>query len=107
MKAAQEKGLCHREQQFVMGIPAAEMGFANSEELVLVQGIIDAYLEEEQGLILIDYKTDKVSPGQEDYLVKRYKSQLDYYQRALEQMTGKLVAERLIYSITLQKEIVL
>ncbi|EHI60499.1 PD-(D/E)XK nuclease family protein, partial [Hungatella hathewayi] len=67
----------------------------------------DAYLEEEQGLILIDYKTDKVSPGQEDYLVKRYKSQLDYYQRALEQMTGKLVAERLIYSITLQKEIVL
>lgn len=105
MKAAQKKGLCHREQQFVMGIPAAEMGFANSEELVLVQGIIDACLEEEDGLVLIDYKTDRVLPGQEDDLVKRYKSQLDYYQRALEQMTGKTVSERLIYSITLQKEI--
>ncbi len=105
MKAAQQKGLCHREQQFVMGIPASEMGFANSGELVLVQGIIDAYLEEDGGLVLIDYKTDRVSEGQEDYFIKRYKSQLDYYQRALEQMTGKHVAERLIYSITLQKEV--
>lgn len=105
MKTAHQNGFLHREQQFVMGIPASEMGFADSEELVLVQGIIDAYLEEPSGLVLIDYKTDRISPGQEDYLVKRYKSQLDYYQRALEQITGKHVSQRLIYSITLQKEI--
>lgn len=47
MKAAQEKGLCHREQQFVIGIPTAKMGFASLERLVLVQGTIDAYLKEE------------------------------------------------------------
>ena len=55
------------------------------------------------GMVLIDYKTDHVSDG--EILVKRYKVQLDYYQRALEQMTGKRVKERIIYSLALQKEI--
>ena len=59
--------------------------------------------EEEDGMVLIDYKTDHVSDG--EILVKRYKVQLDYYQRALEQMTGKRVKERIIYSLALQKEI--
>lgn len=61
------------------------------------------WLEEEDGMVLIDYKTDHVSDG--EILVKRYKVQLDYYQRALEQMTGKRVKERIIYSLALQKEI--
>lgn len=107
MKEAQALGKCHKEQQFVMGIPAAEMGLGRSKELVLVQGIIDAYLEEDQGLVLIDYKTDHVLPGHEQDLIDRYSKQLDYYQRALEQITGRQVTERLIYSITLQKEILL
>ncbi len=105
MKAAQEAGGCHREQQFVMGIPAREMELADSDELVLIQGIIDAYLEEEDGLVLVDYKTDALRPGQEELLVKRYRVQLDYYQRALEQITGRRVKERMIYSLSLQKEI--
>lgn len=75
----------------------------DSDELVLIQGIIDVWLEEEGGMVLIDYKTDHVSDG--EILVKRYKVQLDYYQRALEQMTGKRVKERIIYSLALQKEI--
>lgn len=75
----------------------------DSDELVLIQGIIDVWLEEEDGMVLIDYKTDHVSDG--EILVKRYKVQLDYYQRALEQMTGKRVKERIIYSLALQKEI--
>ena len=70
---------------------------------MLIQGIIDVWLEEEDGMVLIDYKTDHVSDG--EILVKRYKVQLDYYQRALEQMTGKRVKERIIYSLALQKEI--
>jgi len=31
--------------------------------------------------------------------------QMDYYQRALEQMTGKKVKEKIIYSMALEKEI--
>ena len=103
MTRAQAKRQCHREQQFVMGVPAREMHMGDSDELVLIQGIIDVWLEEEGGMVLIDYKTDHVSDG--EILVKRYKVQLDYYQRALEQMTGKRVKERIIYSLALQKEI--
>lgn len=103
---AQKEGRCHREQQFVMGIPAEEIGAGDSKELVLIQGIIDAYLEEEDGLVLIDYKTDHILKGQEDVLIKRYRSQIDYYQRALEQIVGKNVKERIIYSLSLQKEVI-
>jgi len=105
MGLAQREGRLHREQQFVMGIPAEEMGLGKSKELVLIQGIIDAWMEEDGGLVLVDYKTDRVGFGKEEVLVKRYKVQLDYYKRALEQMVKKPVKERVIYSLALQKEI--
>lgn len=60
MAAACREGRLHREQQFIIGIPAEEIGRGESKELVLVQGVIDAYIEEEDGLVLIDYKTDRV-----------------------------------------------
>ena len=107
MSAAQAKGLLYKEQQFVIGIPAREMEVCSSDELVLIQGIIDAYMEEEDGLVLIDYKTDHVVRGRESLLTERYGIQLEYYKRALEQMTGKKVTEKIIYSLTLQVEIVL
>ncbi len=105
MSLAQTEGRLHREQQFVMGIPAEDMGLGQSRELVLIQGIIDAWIEEEDGLVLIDYKTDQVEKGREEILVKRYKVQMDYYKKALEQMVKKPVKERIIYSLALQKEI--
>ena len=74
-----------------LGIPAEELGLGQSRELVLIQGIIDAWMEETDGLVLIDYKTDRVAPGQEEVLVKRYGVQLDYYKRALEQIVKKPV----------------
>ncbi len=104
---AQAEGKCRREQQFIMGIPAKEIGAGDSEEPVLIQGIIDAYLEEEDGLVLIDYKTDHIPQGQEEILVKRYRTQMDYYQKALEQIAGKKVKQRIIYSLSLQKEVTL
>ena len=102
---AQKEGRLYREQQFVLGISAKEMGLAESEELVLIQGVIDAWIEEPEGLVLIDYKTDRISQGEEEVLVKRYQVQIDYYRRALEQMIKKKVTEKIIYSLALQKEI--
>lgn len=103
MSLAQKDGRLHKEQQFVMGIPAREMGAGDSDELIVIQGIIDAYLEEDGQLVVMDYKTDKVRCG--ETLVEHYKKQLDYYQYALEKMTGKTVKEKIIYSMTLQQEI--
>lgn len=72
-------------------------------ELILVQGIIDAYFEEEDGLVVLDYKTDRVRKAEE--LVEKYQEQLRYYAKALEQMTGKKVKEKIIYAFSLGKEI--
>ena len=69
-----------------------------------MQGIMDAYFEESDGIVLIDYKTDHVKDAEE--LVRRYRKQLEIYAESLEQMTGKTVKERIIYSFCLGKEIV-
>ena len=76
-------------------------------ETVLVQGIIDAYFVEDGEIVLVDYKTDRVRRGQEQKLIDLYHVQLEDYAQALERMTGKKVKEKIIYSFTLQKEIVL
>lgn len=109
MAKAQRDGRLHREQQFIIGIPAREMGRGDSQELVLIQGVIDAYMEEEDGLVLIDYKTDRVPGGRagRERLAERYRQQVAYYQRALEQLTGKKVKENIIYSLTLQESVLL
>ncbi len=96
MKKAAANGKLYREKQFVLGIPAREMGDWNSDERVLIQGIIDAYFEEDDKLILVDYKTDHVDNP--EILIKRYKTQIDYYTRALEQITEKKVIEKYLYS---------
>ena len=101
-KANLSGNLC-RERQFVMGLSAQDLGIAKSEELILVQGMIDAYIEEEDGIILIDYKTDVVKDGK--ILREKYEKQLDYYQKALEKLTGRSVKERIIWSFALNKAI--
>ena len=96
-------GKLYKEQPFVLGVPASELYEQKTEEWILVQGIIDVYFEEEDGLVVLDYKTDRVSDEKE--LVDKYHAQLDYYAKALEQLTEKKVKEKLIYSFALGKEI--
>ena len=56
----------------------------------------------------MDYKTDRVYGKQgEEELVRRYKLQLDNYAEALRRITGKIPKEKLIYSFTLGKEILI
>ena len=102
MTEAEEKGLLKKETQFMVGIPAREMDMGDSDELVLVQGMIDAYVKEEDGLLLVDYKTDQAESGEE--LLERYRIQIRYYARALEQLTGEKVKEAVLYSLRFQKE---
>ena len=64
---------------------------------------MDAWFEEEDGLVLLDYKTDRIRTDQE--LIARYHTQLEVYAKALEQMTGKKVKERCMYSFSLGREI--
>ena len=104
MKKCAENGKLWKEQPFVLGVEAREIYPDEAEgEMILVQGIIDVYFEEDDGLVVLDYKTDKVYRAEE--LVEKYHAQLEYYAKALEQVLGKKVKEKIIYSFTLQKEI--
>ena len=119
VKQAQKEGTYHREMPFILGVPASEMinsditkkmSKKDANEYVSVQGVIDAWIDGEDEIILIDFKTDRKPEGLsdeafEELLRKRYHVQLDYYKRALEQMTKKSVKEAVLYSVSLGSEI--
>ena len=107
MERAGKQGKIHREQQFVFSMKANEIrSDFMSEEPILVQGIIDCFFEEDGQIVIVDYKTDHIpKENGEEILRSRYKVQLDYYQRAIEQTTGKKVSQRILYSFALQKEV--
>ena len=102
-RRADAEGRLFREQPFILGVPLGEIdpAHAGSSERVLIQGIIDLYFEEDGKLIIVDYKTDRAVDLSE--LEVRYRTQLAYYRRALEQASGKPVAETLIYSTVLRR----
>ncbi|WP_303874902.1 helicase-exonuclease AddAB subunit AddA [Eubacterium ramulus] len=107
MRAAAEQGALEREKPFVMSVPA-NLVWEDSrpEEDVLIQGIIDVFWEEADGIVLLDYKTDHVDNAQE--LVRRYKKQLELYADALSRFSDeKPVKEILIYSFALAETILL
>ena len=107
MEQAARAGKLHREQPFVLGVPAETIQKEwSGDETVLVQGIINAWFEDEDGaVVLVDYKTDHIADREK--LAERYRGQLSYYAQALKQLTGRTVKTQVIYSFFLGKEIVL
>ena len=105
MTLAEKEGKLFREQPFVTSIDGAQVQETTSHETVLVQGIIDGFYETEKGIVLMDYKTDHIEPGEEEVLMKRYRTQLEVYAEALERITGKPVLRKVLYSFSLNKEI--
>ena len=80
----------------------------HEEDLTLIQGIIDVFWIEKDGIVLLDYKTDRVQ--QAKGLIDRYETQLKLYADALERVFAarKLkVKEILIYSFSLEQLITL
>lgn len=67
------------------------------QEQVLLQGVVDAAIVEEDGLIVLDFKTDRVAPGQEQQRAEAYRSQLMTYKQALQRIFQLPVKETLLY----------
>lgn len=94
----------YKETPFYFDISAKEIIKEEVDEKVLVQGIIDLYyIDKDDNVSLVDYKTDFVK--KEEELVTKYKKQLEIYKRALQEALGKKVDKVYIYSIHLQKMI--
>ena len=97
-----------REKPFYINIPAKEVYSQDLDEKLLVQGIIDLYyINEDDELILVDFKTDYVEDRNEQILINKYKTQLELYKRALESALAKKVTKVYIYSTYLEQEILL
>ncbi|MBO5372403.1 MAG: helicase-exonuclease AddAB subunit AddA [Lachnospiraceae bacterium] len=103
MKKASENKMLYIEKPFVMGKKAGQIEQNQSDTMVLIQGIIDAFFIEDGEIVLLDYKTDVVS--NELRLADLYREQLNLYQQALEGNLGKKVKEKLLYSFYLDQTI--
>ncbi len=101
MSIADENNKLYKEQKFLLGVNANEINDTDSDELVVIQGIIDAMFIEDNKVVIVDYKTDSVSDFSE--LKDRYKIQLDSYKAAAERISGLEVKECLIYSTKLKE----
>lgn len=84
----------HKEQPFYINIPAKDVvsEAENSKKNILVQGIIDLYyIDKNDKLVLIDFKTDYISnePNAKEKILEKYKVQLEIYKTALEQALNR------------------
>ena len=95
MRMAAKRGDLFREKPFVLG--------RKEEELILIQGIIDVFWIEDDQIMLLDYKTDRISHASQ--LIDRYQEQLELYAQALEATWNKKVGEKYLYSFSLQETI--
>ena len=77
--------------------------YEDVKDTILVNGIIDCYFIENNQVILLDYKSDRIYDEEE--LKERYRIQLQLYKIALERALGLPVAETYIYSFAMGKEI--
>ncbi len=97
-----------REFKFSILVPAQEYyeeakGF--EEEQLLMQGVIDCLLETEQGLTVIDFKTDRVSKRFAAQRAETYRAQLSAYKRAAETVFGKPVTGCALYFLSSRQTI--
>ena len=105
MSAAAKSNGLKKEQPFIMSVDAGTVydEMKGLGESVLVQGVIDVCFEENEEIVVLDYKTDNVQCM--DELRERYHAQLDLYGQAVEKLTGKPVKEKIIYSFKLNDTI--
>ena len=102
----------YREWPFTLAVPVGEIYRCEAEgmqqpfsrlssdeqnELVLVRGVIDCLFETESGWVIVDYKTDRIAPGQCNERAALYSDQMLLYRRAAQTILSQPVAEMALY----------
>jgi ATP-dependent helicase/nuclease subunit A len=89
-----------QEWPFTYGFPACEAVPGtpkDAKEIVVVQGVIDLLAKTPDGLIVIDFKTDRVSGPGVAKRAESYRGQLDLYAKAASAIRGEKVLEKWLY----------
>ena len=74
-------------------------------ESVMLRGVIDLYFEEDDGLVILDYKTDFVDENNKKEIIHKYKKQIEIYADVLSKLTGKKVKEKYLYLFGIDKQV--
>lgn len=98
-----------REEKFTLLLPASQLDGrwkAAGEHTTMLQGVIDCFFLDEAGqAVLLDFKTDRVRPGEQPLLQQRYGMQLEAYARAIQEIYGLSVARRYLYLFHLEQAV--
>ena len=86
----------HREFKFSLLTDAVEFAPAAAGEQVMLQGVVDCFWEEADGIVLVDFKTDRTPDGPQA-CAARYCAQLNAYAKALTRIYGAPVKEKILY----------
>lgn len=86
-----------REFKFSVLVDASRFFPEAGQERIMLQGVVDCCLFTEEGITVIDYKTDRVRPGEEEAAARRYQPQLDAYSQSLAEIFDQPVQKRLLY----------
>ncbi len=94
-----------REVPFNILVDASKLGpgYEAQDEQVLLQGVVDMFFEEEDGIVLLDYKTDQYIS--DERLVYTYSTQLEYYAEVLESLLKTKVKEKVIYMFSKERAV--
>ncbi|WP_455542260.1 helicase-exonuclease AddAB subunit AddA [Intestinibacter sp.] len=74
-------------------------------ESVMLRGVIDLYFEEDDGLVILDYKTDWIDENNKKEIIHRYKKQLELYAEVLSILTGKKIKEKYLYLFSIDEQV--
>ena len=74
---------------------------------MLLQGVIDCWFEDEDGVTVLDFKSDRLHPGEETRRAEEYRPQLESYAQALEAMLGKAVKRKVLWFFDTDTAVVL
>jgi len=99
---------CSREFKFSLLTPASKFyPAASPEESVLLQGVIDCWFEEDGGIVVIDFKSDRVTEETIAGRREAHRPQLEMYSQALEEILGKPVQERYLWFFAADRGVML
>lgn len=98
----------HREIPFAVNMPAGliNSSFSAVDGDVLIHGVIDACFEEGGKMVIVDYKTERIT-GDINIIVEKYRPQMELYHRAVEKIFPKKVGEKIMYFFDIGQAVVL
>ena len=94
----------YREFKFSLLRPVEAYYTDGGKDEILLQGVIDCFFEEDDELVIVDFKSDKMTKSMINEKAQRYATQLSTYADAIERITGKKAKESIIYFFDIDTE---